>query len=261
MLSRPENSEKQMSEAKHHKLAARRAFIKAHAGDPKSVLEIGALNAPVYRNKSKVQYADRLSTAELIKRYPDKANIVNVDYVLSDAKFSAQIPERFHCIIANLVVAHVPDVINWFDQLANVLLPNGMIFLAVPDKRYTSDIVRPLTTLADLVDCAHRELLTPSLGQLFAHLYMHRKVSAQDIWDGKYVDVSQPRMGAGRAVRMALSMVDSYHSVHCHVFTYDSFAELMDQMYQANLSDWAIHARREPLNGGNEFMVALKRAR
>jgi Methyltransferase domain len=250
-----------MIEVKYKKKSARREFIKAHVGRPRTALEIGALNAPVFGSKVKVRYADRFSTAELARKYPHKSGFVNVDYVLTETAFSEHIRERFQCVVANHVIEHIPDLINWLDQLSKLVEGAGWVFLAVPDKRYTFDIARPLTTLADLIDCAHRELTSPSVGQIFAHLYMNRKVTTQDIWDGKDVDISQPRIDVSKAVKSALSMVETYHSVHCHVFTADSFAQLMRELYTANLSDWALHALQDPQPGGDEFLVALKKAR
>ncbi len=251
-----------MSEPTYNKHRARRAFVQRHVGLPRNVLEIGALNAPLFGNDTVVKYADRFGRDELLERYPHKVkNVPRVDYVLTSHKFADDIHETFHCIVANHVVEHVPDLINWFDQLAKVSEPDGWIVLAVPDKRYTFDIIRPLTTMADVVDCAHRELASPSVGQIFAHLYMYRKVNTQDIWDGKPVDVSQPRMQIDKAVRKALAMGEEYHSVHCHVFTCDSFRQLFDELFRANLIDWVVQAYEEPLPSSNEFLVALKRAR
>jgi hypothetical protein len=249
------------TDRKYDKAAARRAIIKAHIGEPRSVLEIGALNAAVFPGRPNVKYADRLSTDELVRQYPEKTKLVRVDYVLRGPRFATQVPERFQCLVANAVVVHVPDLINWLDQIACLVEPGGWAFFAVPDKRYTSDIIRPVTTLADLVDCAHRELAAPSVGQIFAHLYMHRKVSAQDIWDGTQVDLSRPRMEVAKAVKTALAMAENYPSVHCHVFTSESFGELMAEMYRANLCDWRVQELREPSRGSNEFLVALKKAR
>jgi hypothetical protein len=248
-------------EVKYNKLAARRAFIKAHVGQPRSALEIGALNSPVFGHNAHVKYADRFPTEELVQRYPHKRNVRSVDYVFDQPRFSQLVPSRFQCVIANHVVEHVPDLINWFDQIGQLVEGKGWAFLAIPDKRYTFDVIRPLTTLADLVECAHRELALPSVGQIFAHLYMHRKVSTQDLWDGKALDLTRPRMDVAKAVRTALNMVGSYHSVHCHVFTSESFATLIDELYQANLGDWVLHACQEPPNGANEFLVALRKVR
>lgn len=248
-----------MTEGKFNKLAARRAFIHAHVAHPKHVLEIGALNAPVFGNSANVRYADRFSTEELAERYPHKSNIRNVDYVLSRTRFSELIPERFECIIANHVIEHVPDLITWFDQIGVLVESEGWAFLAIPDKRYTFNIIRPLTTFADLLDCAHRELVAPSVGQIFSHLYLHRKVETQDIWDGKPVDTASPRIDLRKAVRNALSMAEQYHSVHCHVFTFDSFLQLVDDLLRAGLVDWVVHASQTPLPGSNEFLVALRK--
>ena len=248
-------------EATYNKLNARRDFIKRHVGKPGSILEIGALNAPVFSGNANVKYADRLTTEELAAQYPHKANIKRVDYVLTRPAFGALIPETFQLAIANHVIQQVPDLINWFDQLGSVVVPGGWAFLAVPDKRYTSDIVRPLTTLADLIDCAHRELTAPSVGQIFSHLYLHHKVATKDLWEGKRVDAARPRMEVAKAVRTALAMSEGYHSVHCHVFTDDSFSHLMEDLYQAALVDWVVHAREKPQRGSNEFLVMLRRSR
>src|SRR5690606_29459352 len=125
-------------------------------------------------------------------------------------------------------------------------------FFAVPDKRYTFDIVRPLTTLADLLDCAHRELSAPSVGQIFDHLYTYRKVNTQDIWEGKEVDLSTPRMDIKKAVRTALSMAERYDGLDRVVVTSDSFRHVVSDVHAADWADWVVDACQGLLAGRND---------
>ncbi|MBA3780525.1 MAG: methyltransferase domain-containing protein [Nocardioides sp.] len=58
--------------------------------------------------------------------------------------------------IASHVIEHIPDLVGWLAQLADVVADDGVLVLAVPDKGYGFDAHRPLTTVGQIL-AAHEE--------------------------------------------------------------------------------------------------------
>lgn len=116
-------------------------------------IEIGPAEHPLaVPHWAKVTYVDEISTKDLIKRYPylKHHSLVHIDVVddgqtLSNFKDNSQ-----NFIIANHFLEHVIDPIKTIRNFYRVLKPGGIIYMAIPDKRFTFDKLRPTTPLARL---------------------------------------------------------------------------------------------------------------
>jgi predicted SAM-dependent methyltransferase len=111
-------------------------------------LEIGALHHPLRLYKgARAQYLDRLPVEELRRLYPGLGNEiqVNVD-IVDDADTLCTIEDaQYDFVIASHVVEHCRNPIGAIENMLRVLRPDGTIFLAIPDKRFTFDAPRPIT--------------------------------------------------------------------------------------------------------------------
>ena len=145
--------------------SARRAY-RQHLGTPdlRNVLaetflagdgiEIGALHLPLrVPRAAHVRYVDRMPVAELQRHYPELAGetLVPIDFIDDGEKLATFRDELQDFIIANHFLEHTQDPIGTIKRLLQVLRPLGILYLAVPDKRFTFDVGRPLTTLDHLV--------------------------------------------------------------------------------------------------------------
>lgn len=120
-------------------------------------IEIGPLVNPVVtRDQSDVHYVDRASTKELQEWYSrdEKINvdeIMQIDFIWGEQSL-AQVTggtNQFDYCVASHVIEHIPDLITWLNEISSVLKVGGVACFAVPDKRYTFDYLRPLTTTAE----------------------------------------------------------------------------------------------------------------
>lgn len=104
-----------------------------------------------------VRYVDVLDQDGLRDRYASHAAVHGADIPEIDfALISPDGPRSLAAataaggsnawVIASHVVEHVPDVIGWLSDIAEVLLNDGRLVLVVPDMRYTFDIHRHQTT-------------------------------------------------------------------------------------------------------------------
>lgn len=117
-------------------------------------IEIGALNLPLrVPRAAQVRYVDRMPVAALRQHYPELANesLVPVDIIDDGEKLATFDEASQDFIIANHFLEHTQDPIGTIGRLLQVLRNQGILYLAVPDKRFSFDVQRPLTTLDHLI--------------------------------------------------------------------------------------------------------------
>ena len=117
-------------------------------------IEVGALHAPLEVPPGvKVHYVDRMPVSELRKQYPELAavNVVEADIVDNGETLSSIADNSWDFVIANHMIEHCQNPIGTLENFLRVLKPGGLVYMGVPDKRYTFDIDRPLTSLDHLI--------------------------------------------------------------------------------------------------------------
>lgn len=116
-------------------------------------IEIGGLHQPlkVYQN-AKVRYVDRLNTEEVHKFYSDVADKpkVTVDLVDDGERLAKVADESCDFVIANHMIEHCRNPIGTIFHMLRVLKPEGVLYLAIPDKRFTFDKDRKITPFEHL---------------------------------------------------------------------------------------------------------------
>lgn len=117
-------------------------------------IEIGALHNPLkVPPAARVRYVDRLSVADLRREYPELAGkaLVNVD-ILDDGERLASVADATQdFVIANHFIEHCEDPIGAVRNMLRVLKGGGVLYLAIPDKRFTFDKDRPVTPIDHLI--------------------------------------------------------------------------------------------------------------
>jgi SAM-dependent methyltransferase len=119
-------------------------------------LEIGPLSHPIVtkaESNGRIFYVDSAPANELRAKYRNdtyvKADaIVETDYLWGKQTLPELVEVKsFDYVLASHVIEHVPNLIGWLREVATVLRDDGVLSLAVPDKRYTFDLKRELTSL------------------------------------------------------------------------------------------------------------------
>lgn len=119
-----------------------------------SGIEIGGLHNPLEVSpEAVVKYVDRLPLEKLQNQYPELLNsrLVKPD-IVDNGETLEKIPDNSQdFIIANHFLEHaqnpIETIINFFKKLKT----GGIIYLAVPDRRFTFDRDRPVTSLSHLL--------------------------------------------------------------------------------------------------------------
>lgn len=169
-----------------------------------SGIEIGPTYLPVkLPKKAKVKYVDEAPLKELLNRYPElqKLDMAPIHIVDNAEKLSKVKAKSLDFIIANHFMEHTLDPIGTVITHSKKLKKDGVLFYAIPDKRYTFDIARPVTTYDHLL----KEHRSPSHEMKFEHF-----IEAAHILEMKQGDEIQ---------RRAQELFDMKYSIHFHVWT------------------------------------------
>lgn len=249
-----------------HSISQRRKFIQKNVNIVNSkLLEIGALDSPTYYpEEATIRFMDRISSQQLRDKMRDHPRrkieeIVDVHYVVNTKFFSSSIDEKFDLIIANHTIEHIADLFSWILELEKILSKNGAVFLSIPDKRFTFDILRPDTTFVDLLRCFREDLHKPSYYQILSHHYYHRMVRAPDVWSGNVENkLREKRYPLREAMAKAEELAAVYSDVHCSVFSRPTFTDLWMDMLESGIIHLEIQDIGEVEKNSNEFHVLFR---
>ncbi len=233
-------------------------------------LELGPLTNPIVtKDESRVYYVDHMSTADLKKKYAKEPveidQIVKVDYVIGNSSLKKAVGNnKFDYIIASHVIEHVPDVVSWLQEIASILKPNGILALAIPDKRFTFDITRQNSRPADILGAYADKYTRASSASMYDFAVEYRQqINGQEVADNKYKDFSKKpkRYTAKEAWKMTLNNAaeKEYVDSHCHVFTPYSFLEIVKALIEHELFDFEVVDFYDTVPHEIEFIVSLKK--
>lgn len=117
-------------------------------------IEIGALHNPLpVPAAARVQYVDRMTRDELKSEYPELADtpLVEID-LLDDGELLATIRDHSQdFVIANHFLEHCQNPLLALRNMLRVLRPGGLLYVAIPDMRFTFDRNRPVTPIEHLL--------------------------------------------------------------------------------------------------------------
>ena len=112
-------------------------------------VEIGALHQPLRVPKvARVKYVDRMTVSDLRRQYPELAAspLVHTDIIDDGERLATVADGTQDFVIANHFIEHCQNPVLTLQNLFRVLKAGGVVYLAVPDKRFTFDVDRPCTT-------------------------------------------------------------------------------------------------------------------
>lgn len=235
--------------------------------DKECGLEIGPLDKPLVTRKEgrEIYYCDYANREELQRKSMSdpavKVDLIpEIDFVAPRIDSRTFDGKRFDYIIASHVIEHVPDVVSWLRVLLDSLTEKGRIVLAVPDKRYTFDYWRPLSTTGQVLRAFFEKKLRPSLDQVYDGFSQAVRIDARLTWRnaGEIGNCSR-QFSRTYSLRLAKDCFENgaYHDCHCWVFTFDSFVAIIEELQELDFLPARIVAADQPVYGSNEFHVVL----
>jgi SAM-dependent methyltransferase len=178
-------------------------------------IEIGALHNPFDLSGlpvTRIRYVDRMPSEQLRLQYPELNDVsfVNID-IIDDGQILSTIPNgSLDFIIANHMIEHCDNTLGALENWLVKLREQGVLFLALPDKRRGWDERRDITSLEHIL-----EDYRSTTSERKARNYEHFKSWTELV--GNIHDEAHVRW-----------LIEIDYSIHFHVFTFDSFRSLLD---------------------------------
>jgi SAM-dependent methyltransferase len=231
-------------------LDARAAFANSYLNG--EGIEIGALHQPLAAPpQAHVHYLDRMTTPDLRREYPELAeyDLTEVDIVDDGEKLATVAAESQDFIIANHFLEHTEDPIGTIETHLGKVKPGGVLFYAVPDKRFTFDFRRPVTPIEHMV-ADHEEGPERSRARHFREwsrfvLEHDPPADADTGWEERQIEAVAGQLEAQN------------YSIHMHVWTQAEFLRLILTLRDRAEGGFDLEAAAR---AGIEFVVILRKA-
>ena len=231
-------------------------------------LEIGPLHNPLVRKSDgEVLYVDHADT-DFLKQANhnpliNNDDIVDVDIIWGDRPLRQLVPQPMDYVVASHVIEHVPDMIGWLMDLHGALKEDGLICLAIPDRRFTFDLHRPESTIGELVEAYLVRARRPPARHLFDKLALYAEYPKAQAWEEDMTAQLPPQAErlpeAYRLAQHVASTID-YVDAHCWVFTPESFLDVADRLSQLGLFPFLIDNFHPTEYGDYEFYLRLRKS-
>jgi SAM-dependent methyltransferase len=207
-------------------------------------LEIGALHQPLLMPAGvTVRYVDRKSVADLRAEYPEleEWNLTEVDLLDDGEMLSTIESESQDFIVANHFLEHCENPISTILNHLNKLRAGGILFYAVPDKRFTFDFRRDVTPLEHMIAD-------------YEHGPEHSRREHYEEW--VRLVGAKPGETDEQAIARARELERVADSIHMHVWTQVEFLQLIFATRDRCDHGFEIEASaRQQI----EFMVVLRK--
>lgn len=229
-------------------LDARAAFAASYLSG--EGIEIGALHQPLaVPPQAHVRYVDRMTSPDLRREYPELAgwDLTDVDIVDDGEKLATVAADSQDFIIANHFLEHTEDPVGTIETHLTKLKPGGVLFYAVPDKRFTFDFRREPTPIEHMI-ADHEEGPERSRSQ-------HYREWSRFVWEpveGEGTETDEAKIEEG-----AQYLEGQKYSIHMHVWTQADFLRLILAIRDRAEGGFDLDAAARV---GIEFLVVLRKA-
>ncbi|MFG6344590.1 MAG: methyltransferase domain-containing protein [Lachnospiraceae bacterium] len=236
-------------------------------------LEIGPSLRPCApkREGYHVEIVDWVGRQELVARYAamglDTSRIEEVDYIWDGRPYSEVTGKAnsYDYIIASHVIEHVPDFVGFLRDCSKMLKMDGILSLAVPDKRFTLDHFRMVTTTQKVINDFLQGEKYGSVGALtdyWNHVVRRNGLTswsrARDRILKKEYEFVHDAAFNRKAFDDCAGKVQTAHDFHQNVFTPASFELLVYELWEYGLVDLKIATLYDTT--AEEFIVQMRKA-
>jgi asparagine synthase (glutamine-hydrolysing) len=204
-------------------------------------IEIGALHCPLWiSEQATIQYVDILPNEDLQKRYPEISDpIVHVDIIDDGEKLGKIKTESLDFIIANHFLEHTLDPLGTLKLHFEKIKRNGYIMYAIPNKNYTFDKKRKITS--------------------FEHVIRDSQDNGESSKFDHYFDWAENVDGlkdTEKIIEHARLLIQMDNRIHFHVWDTQTFEEFINKaMEHFNNSFQIVHF----VENWDEIVILLKK--
>ena len=242
----------------------RQEIILAHIKRDGLGLEISAGCSPIAPKKQgfRVHVLDHCDKDALSEKYRPHGiaveNIEEVDFVWDGRPYGELIGRRhlYDWIIPSHVLEHTTDLIGFLKDCDSLLKEDGVLSLAVPDKRYSFDYFCPITGIGRVIDAAQNPPKVHPAGTAAEYFLTTASRDGRIAWDAR--DKSEFKLVHSSLGIRDVSERETYLDVHEWCFTPTSFRLMARDLFELGfiqLKKLAFYSTT-----GSEFYITLARA-
>jgi len=235
-------------------------------------IEIGPSHSPIASKADgyDVEIIDCMDKKALISYFEDHpvdiSKIEEVDYVWEGEPYPELIKKTNHYdwIISSHSIEHTTNLIGFLNDCDEILKDNGVISLAIPDKRFCFDYFRPLSGIGKVIDSHLNQNVRHSFGTHVEFNLNCCELDGVGSWGVKsFSKASKDKFSfvneTVSALKIAKEADDTtqYTDAHEWCFTYSSFRLLIQDLY--DLGYIKLKEFSSFPSSGNEFHITLGR--
>jgi 2-polyprenyl-3-methyl-5-hydroxy-6-metoxy-1,4-benzoquinol methylase len=188
-----------------------------------------------------VETLDHLCSDDLVLKYQNAPGVKAssfepIDYISSgSAMFDAiGVEDRFDFIVASHVIEHSADFIGFLRDAQRLLKTDGILVLAVPDKRFSFDVLRPLASTGDVMQAHLERRIRHTPGAIFDEVAYNALRGNDLAWSRK----NSTGLSFFSNLEKAKNLFEAaqhdlvYHDIHAWQFTPSSFRLILNDLYE-----------------------------
>lgn len=174
-----------------------------------------------------MEYCDAYDREGFLKRFPEAASEIDgfperVAYKINfdRDRFVDLIGENsLDFIVANHVLEHLVNPLDFLEQCYKLLKPGGIAYIALPDKRLTFDCYRRRTPLSDVVDRYRANVTEVDEDRIIEYI---NQTAVEKLYHGE-----RPAFGRSAVNFADVIKVHRERSIHVNVWTLDDFVQML----------------------------------
>jgi hypothetical protein len=236
-------------------------------------LEVGPLHRCIVgRDEGDVSYVDVLDRDGLLEHYRNDPHvpaesIPEIDFhLIQDDGRTLSLVEAtkpgapFDWVVASHVIEHVPDVIGWLAELAEMVVDDGTLVLVVPDKRYCFDVHRPPSTVGQMIAANFAGDRRPNIGAVYDYFSSSVDYDVKELWAGEMPHFDRRIHSLAEAQHhVERTLAGEYVDCHVWLFTPDSFLRQIHELRVTGHSQWSVERLEPTPRHDLEFRVVMRR--
>jgi len=258
----------------------RTGYILKHAGKEKTGIEIGPSYNPLCpkRDGWKVYTVDHETREGLVEKFraykaadPEHHRfsldtIEEVDFVWREGDIASLLKtggvDRVDFIVASHVIEHMPCLLTFLQSLEELISPEGVISLVIPDKRREFDFLKPLSSTGDVIEAYYNGRTRHTARTAYLACFYECLLDSEPLWD-RAPDISRisfkhdPERAREMFMGHGPGETSAYRDFHAWFFTPSSFELVMLELGYLGYTNLRVFEKAGP--EGCEFYVHLKR--
>lgn len=242
----------------------------------KKIIEFGPLTRPLFKKSEnkEIYYADIRSTEEIKSLYKnndyltktgikvDVDSIVSIDYKIEESYAKTFKNEKFQVAYLSHVIEHMPNIIDFFQDISKVLTKDGRLVIIYPDKRYCFDHYRNSVSFRDaFATFKNGTTENARLSFDFSYNVVHEN-NPIFFWDtvNKTNIISNNTLEDAEKYYYGTLKSEDLEDVHYWPFSDFSFLKFFYEFMRSGLTDFEIEEFYPTQQNTQEFMIILKKS-